>query len=177
VARWGAALGGLGLAVVLAVTSTLFVVAPAPADAQADAITAARFSITIDGVEIAAFNELEGINAEIAATEYLEASDTGVRTSKLPGLPKPPTVTLKRGMTGGMELWAWHEAVRKGNMAAARKSASLVMFNAENKPVARYWLENAWPSKLEIGGLKAGSSMAMTETVTLVCEYIQRVAP
>jgi hypothetical protein len=35
----------------------------------------------------------------------------------------------------------------------------------------------AWPSKLEIGALKAGSSEVLWETVTLVCEMIQRVAP
>ena len=45
-----------------------------------------------------------------------------------------------------------------GDMAAARKSCSLVMFNTKGKPVARYHLENAWPSKIEIGALKAGAS-------------------
>ena len=43
--------------------------------------------------------------------------------------------------------------------------------------MARYHLEMAWPSKLEVGGLKAGASEVLMETVTLVCEHIQRVAP
>ena len=51
------------------------------------------------------------------------------------------------------------------------------MYNAVGKPVGKYWLEQAWLSKMELAGLKAGASEALIETVTLTCEYIQRVAP
>jgi phage tail-like protein len=67
--------------------------------------------------------------------------------------------------------------VLKGDIAAARKSCSLTMHSAEGKPVAKYWLEHAWPAKIEISGLKAGASEVLFETVTLVSEHIQRVAP
>jgi phage tail-like protein len=81
-------------------------------------------------------------------------------------------------MTGSLELWSWHEAARKGTMGgAARRSCSIIMYNAEGKPVGKYYLENAWPSKMDFAGLKAGASEALIETVTLTCEYIQRVAP
>jgi phage tail-like protein len=62
-------------------------------------------------------------------------------------------------------------------MGAARKSCSLVMYNVDGKPVARYHMHNAWPSKIEIGALKAGASEVLMETVTIVCEHIERVAP
>ena len=144
----------------------------------AASITANRFSITIDGYEIATFSELSGIVAEIEPTDYWETTaDSNLTVSKLPGKFKPPTITLKRGMNGSLELWAWHEAVRKGTMSAARRSCTLTMFNADGKPVARYWLEKAWPCKMELAGLKAGAGEALMETVTLTCEYIQRVKP
>jgi phage tail-like protein len=76
-----------------------------------------------------------------------------------------------------MELWAWHESARKGLMDAARRSCSLIMYNGEGKPVAKYFLEKAWPSKLDISAMKAGASTVMYETVTLTCEHLQRVAP
>ncbi len=142
-----------------------------------DGITANRFSITVDGYEIASFSELTGIVEEVEASEYWGTSGDGTPVSKLPGKLKPPTITLKRGMNGSLELWAWHEAVRSGNMAAARRSCSLTMFNSEGKPVAKYWLENAWPSKIELAGLKAGASVALLETVTLTAEHVQRLAP
>jgi phage tail-like protein len=145
--------------------------------AGTEAITASRFSITIDGYEIAAFSELQGIQTQVDVVDFMQSSDKEVMLSKLPGKRTPPTVTLKRGKNNSMELWSWHEAVLAGDMAAARKSCSLVMYNTDGKPVARYHMENAWPAKIEIGGLKAGASEVLMESVTVVCEHIQRVAP
>jgi phage tail-like protein len=145
--------------------------------ATIEAITAARFSITIDGYEIASFSELQGITSSVQPVDYLSSTDKEVVFRKLPGRLDPPTVVLKRGKDNSMELWSWHEAVRFGKMDVARKSCSLVMYNSDGKPTARYHMENAWPSKLEISGMKAGANEVLMETVTLVCEFIQRVAP
>jgi phage tail-like protein len=141
-----------------------------------DAITAARFSITIDGYEIASFSELQGITTEVEPVELMESTDNEIILKKLPGKAKPATLVLKRGKNSSMELWAWHEAVLMGDIVAARKSCSLVMYSTDGKPVARYHLEHAWPAKLEVGALKAGSSEVLMETVTIVSERIQRVA-
>jgi len=145
--------------------------------APGDAITAARFSIVIDSYQIASFSELIGISTEVEPVELLESTEKEVMLKKLPGKRKPPTLTLKRGKNQSMELWLWHEAVLMGDIVAARKSCSLVMYSTDGTAVARYHLEMAWPSKLEVGGLKAGASEVLFETVTLVCEHIQRVAP
>jgi phage tail-like protein len=145
--------------------------------APGDAITAARFSIVIDGYQIASFSELVGITTEVEPVELLESTEKEVMLKKLPGKRKPATLTLKRGKNQSMELWLWHEAVLMGDIMAARKSASLVMYATDGTAVARYHLENAWPSKLEVGALKAGASEVLMETVTIVCEMIQRVAP
>jgi phage tail-like protein len=141
-----------------------------------DALTAARFSITIDGYEIASFSELQGITTEVQPVDFLESTEKEVIFKKLPGKRQPPTLKLSRGKNSSMELWAWHEAVLQGNIVAARKSCSLIMYNFDGAPVARYHLENAWPSKLEISALKAGASEVLMETVTIVCEHIQRVS-
>ncbi|MGH7588251.1 MAG: phage tail protein [Gemmatimonadota bacterium] len=155
-------------------------VAPAAASAQIKADTkeqpaihegtklglANRFKIQIDGREIAQFAELVALNAR----------------------SNPPTVVLKRGKNSSMDMWAWHEAARSGDMAAARKSATLVMYDYDGKPVARYHLVNAWPSKIETGGLESGTGKVAVETlelahegfletVTIVAEDIQRVSP
>ena len=142
-----------------------------------DPMAAARFSIVIDGHEIASIAELAGITTEVEPVDYLQSTDKEATFAKLPAKGKPPTVVLKRGMNSSMELWAWHEAVRRGDMAAARRNCSLVMYSAEGKPVARYYLDHAWPSKLEIGAVKAGAGAVLTETLTLVCDQLQRVAP
>jgi phage tail-like protein len=142
-----------------------------------DALSAARFSITIDGVEIASFTELGGITTEVEPIDFMASSDREVIFKKLPGKQKPPTIILKRGKSAGMELWAWHESVLKGDIVLARKSCSLVMYGYDGKPVARYYLMHAWPSKLEVSNLRAGATEVLMENVTIVCEHIQRVAP
>ncbi len=147
-----------------------------PAGTQ-EAITAARFSITIDGYEIASFSELQGITTSVEVVDQMESSDKEIILKKLPGKRNPPTIVLKRGKNASMELWSWHESVLAGDMLAARRSCSLVMYAADGKPVARYHMEHAWPAKIEIGALKAGASEVLMETVTLVCEHIQRVSP
>src|SRR3712207_6533250 len=140
-----------------------------------DALTAARFSVTIDGYEIASFSELQGITTEVEPVAFMESTDKEIVYKQLPGRATPGKIVLKRGKNQSMELWAWHEAVLLGNIVAARKSCSLIMYNYDGAPVARYHLENAWPAKLEVGGLKAGASEVLMETVTIVCERIQRV--
>jgi phage tail-like protein len=156
-------------------TATSAGAATGPPLGPRDGLTAARFSITIDGYEIAAFSELGGITSEVEAVDFQESADKEI-LKKLPGKASA-AVVLKRGLTQGLELWSWHEAVRNGDIAAARKSASLVIHDASGKPVGRYHLENAWPSKVEVDGLTAtGGSQVLFETVTFVADNIQRVS-
>jgi len=77
-------------------------------------------------------------------------------------------------MTRNIEMAAWHELVILGDIVAARKSCSLTMFNVKGDPVARYHLTDAWPQQVEVG--VAESSGILTETVTMTCDFIQRVS-
>jgi hypothetical protein len=110
----------------------------------------ARFSLTVDGYEIASFSEC----VEALAT---------------------PTLVLKRGTSRSQDLWVWHEAARNG-VLGDRRDADVVWFDRRGEPTARYHLENAWPSDVSISGLKAGSSEVLMETVTLVADNVQRVS-
>jgi phage tail-like protein len=141
-----------------------------------DVLTAARFELLIDGHSMAQFNELAGISSTVEVVDYLSSNDKEVSFKKLPGKRNPPTITLKRGMCRNIELNAWHELVVLGDVAGARKTCSLTMYNTKGDPVAKYHLTEAWPSKIEVGAMKAGSSEVLFETVTIVCEFIQRVS-
>jgi phage tail-like protein len=114
-----------------------------------------------------------GISSEVDVLDAISASPTETVLKKLPGKRKPPTVTLRRGMTRNIEMAAWHELVILGDIAAARKSCSLTMFNATGDPVARYHLTDAWPQKVDVTVSESGT---LTETVTMTCDFIQRVA-
>jgi phage tail-like protein len=141
-----------------------------------DALAVARISLTIDGIEIAQFSEI-AISSEVEPVELVERSGDKFLVRRLPGKRKPPTVTLKRGKNKDMGIFAWHQAAAGGQSAAASKNCTLTMFDAAGNAVARYHLENAWPSKLEIGGLKAGASEVLYETVILMCDDLSRISP
>jgi len=150
--------------------------AGAPIGNPNDPLTAARFELSIDGHSLAIFSELDGIVSGYDRDELEVRTRRGNPELRIPAKRMPQTVTLRRGMTRNIEMAAWHELVILGDVAAARKNVSLTMYNSTGDPVARYHLTNAWPSKLEIGGLKAGASAVLLETVTLSAEFIQRVS-
>ena len=135
------------------------------------AIEVARFSLTIDGVEIAQFSELGGITSEVGPDDLAEKV-----LRKLPGRRTPPTVTLRRALTKDLQLAAWQDTAVERQTRDARKNATLTMYTTDGTSVARYYLENAWPSKIEISALKAGASEVLYETVTLTCDVARRVA-
>jgi phage tail-like protein len=137
----------------------------APAALAQERITAARFSITIDGYEIASFSELAGITTEV------EPVENSPGRGRVRGL-----VQLSRRLGHDDSLAAWHELVILGDIAAARRTVQLVAYNSAGQPVLRYHLESAWPSRLEIAKFKAGHAEPLMETVTIVCERIQRVS-
>ena len=139
-------------------------------------ISAAKFSLTVDGVNIAQFSELNGITTRIEPIEYRMSTDQGVKIVKIPGAASPEgEVKFKMAMGSNLEMNAWLEAAQAGKMTEARKSCSLVMFDAENKPVARFYLENAWPSKCVLSPLRAGGNDVLVQEWSLVYETIQRV--
>jgi phage tail-like protein len=139
-------------------------------------VAASRFGITVDGVSIASFSELQGISTEVDVIEHIESTDDGVRVMKIPGVTRPKgEVKFKMAMGTNLEMNSWLEAAQAGMMDQARKSCSLVMYDAENKPVARFYLENAWPIRCVLSPLRAGGSDVMQQEWSLTFETIQRV--
>jgi phage tail-like protein len=141
-----------------------------------DPIAASGFGISIDGVQVASFSELQGITTDVDVIEHFESTDSGVRVIRLPGTVKANNkVTFKMAMSTNLEMNAWLEAAQAGRMAEARKSCSLVMYNSLHEPVARYYLENTWPVSCKLSPLRAGGTEVLQQEWTLTYESIQRV--
>ena len=168
------------VAVLLLVAATVAAIAaPASSNARAPAsssqVGAARFALIVDGSEVAVFGDLVGLMSGFETSQLeLNLGGSAPRLD-LPGKLTPPTVTLKRGMTSSLDLWDWHaDAIQDGSRAW--RDAELVMFDYDGTPVARWRMDNAWPSKLEIGTLAAGAGENIaTESMTIVSKRIRRV--
>jgi phage tail-like protein len=148
----------------------------AAASGNPTVMSASTFVIQVDGIQVATFSELSGINTEVEPVEYIATGTQGIVHTKQYGKTVPPQVTLKRGLDTQTYMWAWHQAVLQGE-PGARKTCSLQLFAAaqspkSGQPVITYILENAWPTKLEISGMTAGYSELVTETVVLMCDQI-----
>lgn len=141
-----------------------------------DALSAQRFSIEIDSISLAQFQEISGTASEIDTIEIKEVDATGRPTLKKQiGAVKPPTITLKRAANQSMDLWNWHQAALDGKLKEARRNGSIVQYDFAHQEVARYNFTNAWVSKLSISGFKAFENQPSVEEVTIVCETFQRI--
>jgi phage tail-like protein len=141
-----------------------------------DAIASYHFAVEIDGVEIAQFAEVSGITSEMDVIEYSEVTLDGKSLiRKVPGKKKPPTITLKRAKNVSTSLWDWHYQAKQGKIGDARRNGSIILFDYTNGEVARYNFLNAWPSKITMGTLKAGSNEMLMEECSIVCEDLERV--
>jgi phage tail-like protein len=136
-----------------------------------DALAGYSFSVEIDGITIAQFKEVSGINAEIQTIEHRENKVGGLPVmKKLPGARKWGDLTLKRGRTDNKALWDWIKSVQDGNMAAARKNGSIVLMDYQHGETSRFSFVNGWPSKVSVGSLNAGGNDILIEEVTIVHE-------
>ncbi len=121
--------------------------------------------------------ETAGVRANAALTASSFALDVGGHNVGFfsESASTDTTLTLKRGKNNDMGIFAWHQSVVEGQVGV-RRSATLTMYAPDGTATARYHLESAWPSKIEISPLKAGASEILYETVVLTFDDIQRLS-
>jgi phage tail-like protein len=149
-----------------------------------DPIVSHSFFLEIDGATVAYLTGFSGMDMEVEVVTTQQVSAKGLmQTVKTVGnQTKTPDLTLKRNAPPSMEgdeLWAWFNDVRdKGMVNAARggmrKNGSIVVYDQANAEISRYNFYNAWPSKIATSDLGVEKNEAITETITLVCERLER---
>ncbi|WP_217242485.1 phage tail protein [Streptomyces sp. AC555_RSS877] len=138
-----------------------------------DALTSHNFGLQIDGVMVEYLQEVSGLSQEQDVIEYQQVSAQGKPvTKKMPGVKKAGDCTVVRGMTQSKAFDEWITQSVAGQMATARKNASIIVMDYQNNPVKRYNMRNAWCSKIEASTVKAGEAAALTETVTITFEEL-----
>ena len=132
--------------------------------------TAFNFIIEIEGITVAGFSECSGLNTETDIIEYRNGNED-ITVRKLSGLKKFSNITLKRGITGGRELWDWRKLVMDGK--TERRSGSIILLNEAREEVVRWNFFEGWPVKLDGPTLNAMSREVAIETLEIACEGIQ----
>ena len=118
-------------------------------------LVAARYSIVVDGVEVASFNHL------VAMTRDFN---------------KSPTVEFQGPYTQSMAIENWYQAAKQ-NPTTGRKDFVLIMSDSAGTAVAKYNFTKGSPSTIVVTGTSAGGSDVLHLDVTFTGEHVQRVSP
>ncbi|MFC8294282.1 phage tail protein [Streptomyces sp. NPDC057242] len=141
--------------------------------AAGDALAAHNFGLQIDGVMVETLQEVSSLTMEQDVIEFQQVSADGKPiVKKLPGVKKAGECTVTRGATQSVVFSEWIASSIAGDMGAARKNASIIFMDYQLNPVKRYNLRNAWCTKVEVSGAKAGDAAALTEQVTITFEEL-----
>jgi phage tail-like protein len=127
-----------------------------------------NFTVDIGAGEGLSFSEVDLPSGELEVISYREGGDKSSTARKLPGRATYANVTLKRGVTGRLELFEWWREVRDGNLD--RRNVTVTLLDEQRSPVQRWLLRNAWPAKLDYSPLNALGNEVVIETLELAHE-------
>ena len=114
----------------------------------------------------AGFQEVSGIGMEVTVAEYRNGNSKENSVMKVTGLNKSTDVTLKRGIIGSLDLYAWLNDIRNGNQKALRDVKIHLQAEDHSKVVQTWKLQRARIIKHTSGPLNAkGTDVAMEELV------------
>lgn len=130
-----------------------------------------NFQVDLGSGVAGGFSDVSGLVTEMTVAEYREGSEKENHVRKIPGVHKVGDVTLKRGLVGTGELFAWIKQARTEGYKAKRTVSIMLMDEAGTGPVATWKLQGAVPLKYTGPTLagKGGGDVAMEELV-LSCE-------
>lgn len=141
-----------------------------------DPMVGSHFSLSMGGAVTGYFMEVSGIGSETEVTDHKITFENGFGGAirKIPGRLKWGDITLKRGITGNMDMYAWRKQVEDGMVDTARKNISILMHDQAGGIVAQWDVTAAWPSKISGPSIKSDTSEIGVEEITLVHEGILR---
>ena len=136
---------------------------------QSNQVQASYFGLEVDGVNLGFFTACSGLSSEVEVATQKGRTPSGTAIEvKQPGRQSFSEVVLKRGVTADLELNDWFDQTVKAGDQVEYKSASIVCMSRDmQNEIARFNLEDCFPSKLSMSDLDAGSSEAMVEEMTL----------
>jgi phage tail-like protein len=116
-----------------------------------------------EGTIIGGFSDVSGLGVEVSYSEYRNGNEKFNTTRKVPNTHKLDDVTLKRGLVGSDDVFAWLRGVRDGT--ADPRQVTVTLLDEARQPVATWTLRNAQPKKWTGPTLaaKGGGEVAMEE--------------
>ncbi len=128
-----------------------------------------------DGAEgsiVGGFSDVSGLGLEVNYSEYRNGNEKFNTVRKIPNTHKVDDVTLKRGLIGSDDLFAWIKTVRDGT--ADPRQVTISLLDEARQTVASWRLKNAQIKKWVGPTLAAkGAGEVAMEELHLVHEGIE----
>ena len=133
------------------------------------------FTVTVDGIEVPRVIEVSGLKSEVDKIELKQQTQDGKYVVRqLMGRPKAGEITVTRGLTDSKTVTDWLKTVMEGDVAGARKTASVALLDYKGETVKTYNFDNCWVRSVEVNSLKAGATEQATEKF-VICYDESRV--
>lgn len=137
-----------------------------------DPYTAFNFHVELQGLVVAGFSEVSGLQGEVEVVEYREGG-VNEYLHKFPGpLKYPSNLVLKRGIGDGDTLWSWFDETSRGQIK--RRNGSILLLDSAGQPSVRWNFVDAYPVRWSGPELKADSSLIAIESLELVHRGLSR---
>jgi phage tail-like protein len=141
-----------------------------------DSYLVSNFRVEIEGITVASFSEILGLDVSIDIVDYRTGSSPQTIAERLPGLQHFGNIILKRGFTQNIDLWNWVKTILAG--VADKRTMSIVLEDAQHNDVIRWNFKNAWPCRWSGPVLRAGTSDIAIETLEICHEgFVLAVVP
>lgn len=132
-----------------------------------------RFLVEVDGLLVAGFSRVTGLEAEVETEEYAQ----GGRNSYTPSFPtgvRHPNVVLERGLTTSQQLWRWVEDARNGEIR--RKDGRMFLLDETGAPAWAWTFRQAYPVKWTGPELRADQGEVAVESLELSHRGLTKVS-
>ena len=119
------------------------------------------------------FQEVSAISTEIGVIEYRNGNSKENSPIKITGLNKATDVTLRRGLIGSLDLYAWLNDIRNGNQNAER-TITIHLQSEDHTQIVQTWkLLRASIIKHISGPFNAKGSDVAMEELTIAYERLE----
>jgi phage tail-like protein len=133
-------------------------------------LAAAKVTLSIDGGESISFNQVVSFLSQ-SDEVFLGPSEI----FKTDTVKHQSAVVLRRSADGNQVLWNWRNLAAT-NPSAAIKTCIITLSTSTGKVIARFSVERAWPARLELADVSPKNTV-LSETLTITCDHLQRIAP
>lgn len=155
---------------------------PATAMIRTDPIVARNFYLSFPGSEQIVLQSVSALNVELTPVSTTQNGPKGITQHiKTVGantnVPEVEMVRMAPRDSKGDKIWDWYRDIHREGFKdrnSNRKMLTLHLFDPGGHQVAEFNMHGAWPYKIVTDALSTDSNEAMKETITFVCEWIER---